>query len=849
MPNFNFTEALKLGTEVKRMNPAGTTPSMQLISILIAVFLAGFNAQAQNSGVTETPEDPVYFADPTLKALVAAQLGVSNPTIADMVFLKQLSAPGRGISDLTGLQYATNLTDLNLGELFYYAVWPPELRTNQIRDLTPLSGLIQLKSLDLSNNQITDISALSGLTALETLTIYSNQIADISALSGLSSLTSLDMEYNKITDVTPLSGLTGLKSLVLSSNPIANTSALSTLTGLESLSLSRTGLTTIPALTELPNLTYLELIGNQITDMSGLSGMQALDTVTLFGNRITSIPALSDVPNLKALGLGVNQITDISGLSGLTNLRIVDLTNNQITAISALTDLPNLFYVDLQNNQITDISGLAGLPNLIFLLLNRNRVETLDALTDLPKLNYMEINTNQITDISGLAGLPAIETVDLSYNQIETIPALSDLSNLKSMDIRSNKINDISGLAGLPGLVVLDLANNDVNDVSVLSGLTNLMSLDLSNNLIEDVSTLITLKNLDTLDLRYNPLDENAYVYNVPAIEENNLGIEISYDPCPWAFERRPYDGAGDVTQTPVIRWTAGAYAALHDVYFGQDAEQVANATPADTDIYRGRQELETVMYEPEALEWGTTYYWRIDEVNFVTVENEDGTEDVNEIAWKGQAWSFTTADFIVVDDFELYTNNRDAGQAVFQTWIDGLGFSRPEPNNPGNGTSSIVGHDIWTQGTPYKTIAETGIVHGGRQSMPLYYNNADEPYYSQTDRTWPSPQDWTVNGMDTFELYFRGASDNEPGQLYLSIEDNAGQVATMIYPDPSAVFTEQWQQWSILLSDLIADGVDVTAIRKVSIGVGDPDNPQPGSIGIIYIDDIRIIQSKPDGN
>jgi internalin A len=825
------------------MNPARIPPSMQVISLLIAILLGGAGAQAQGGSVTETPEDPVYFADPTLKALVAAQLGVSNPTIADMVFLRELSAPGRGITDLTGLQYATNLTDLNLGEFFYYAVWPPELRTNQIRDLTPLSGLVRLQSLDLSNNQIIDISALSGLTALETLAIYSNQISDISALSGLSSLTSLDMEYNKITDITPLSGLTGLKSLMLSSNPLANTSALSTLTGLESLSLSRTGLTTIPALTDLPNLTFLELVGNRIADISGLSGMKALETVTLFGNRITSIPALSDVPNLKALGLGVNQITDISGLSGLTSLQIVDLTNNQITAVGSLTGLPNLFYMDLQNNQITDISGLAGLPNLAFLLLNRNRVESLEALTNLPKLRHAELSANQITDIAGLSGLPELESVDLSYNQIEAIPALSDLPNMRSMDISSNDINDISGLAGLSGLVVLNLANNDIENVAVLSGLTNLASLDLSNNLIEDVFDLTALRSLDVLDLRYNPLDENAYVYNLSAIEANNKAIEISYSPCPWAFERRPYDGAGEVTQTPVLRWTAGAYAALHDVYFGQDAEQVADATPADANVYHGRQELERVMYEPQALQWGTTYYWRIDEVNFVTVENEDGTEDVNEIAWKGQAWSFTTADFLVLDDFELYTNNRDAGQAVFQTWIDGLGFSRPEPNNPGNGTGSIVGHDIWTQGTPYKTIAESGIVHGGRQSMPLYYNNADEPYYSRTDRTWPAPQDWTVNGMDTFELHFRGASDNEPGQLYLSIEDNAGQIAVMANPDANAVLTEQWQQWSISLANLIADGIDVTAIRQLSIGVGDPESPQPGGIGIIYIDDIRVIQ------
>ena len=831
------------------MMPARISSSMQTIFFIIVICLAGNTAQARYGDDTETPEDPVNFADPILKNLVEAQLGVTAPTVADMVFLKELNAAGRGISDLTGLEYATNLTSLNLGEFYYYWVWPPELRTNQIEDIIPLAGLIRLKSLNLSNNQISDISALSGLTDLETLILYNNKITDISALSGLSNLTSLDLERNQIMDITPLSGLTNLKSLELSSNSIVDTSTLSTLTGLESLLLNRNGLTTIPELTKLPNLKSIELVGNQITDISGLSGMPAVESVSLFGNRITSIPSLSDVPNLKALGLGVNQITDISGLSGLTSLEIVDLTNNKITAIGELTSLPNLIYMDLQNNQITDISGLSGIPNLIFVYLNRNRIETLDALSDLPRLRFIEISTNQITDITGLSGLPGLESADLSYNRIEAIPALSDLPNLRSIDIKSNRITDISGLAGLPDLVFLDLANNDIEDVAVLSGLTNLRSLNLSNNLIEDVSALTSLLRLDLLDLQYNPLDEDAYIYHLPSFEANNPGTEIYYNPCPWAYERRPYDGAGDITQTPALMWTAGAWAAVHDVYFGRDKESVANATQADSEIYRGRLELDTVIYETETLEWGTTYFWRIDEVNFVTVEAEDGTEDVNEIIWKGQTWSFTTAEFIVVDDFELYTNNRDAGQAVFQKWIDGIGFSKPDPNNPGNGTGSIVGHDIWAQGSPYETIVETGIVHSGRQSMPLYYNNTDEPYYSQTYRTWLAPQDWTLNGMDTFELYFRGASDNSPGQLYLLIEDDAGQFSFINHPNLDAVLSEQWQQWSIPLVDLMADGIDVTAIRKVHIGVGDLDNPQPGGIGIIYVDDIRVIQSKPDEN
>jgi len=828
------------------MVPATISPSMRIISLLLAIGFACVAAQAQQNGGPETPEDLVFFADPTLKSLVELQLGVQNPTVADMVFLKELNASGRGIANLTGLQYATNLTSLNLGEFYYYWVWPPELRTNRIENISPLSGLTKLKTLDLSNNQITDISALSELVDLETLILYNNQISDISALSGLSNLTSLDLERNQVTDIAPLSGLTSLTLLELNSNPIADTSVLSTLTGLESLSLSRIGLTTIPALTNLPNLTFLDLVGNQITDISGLSGMPAIETVSLFGNRITSVQGLSDVPNLKALGLGINQITDVNGLSGLTSLQIIDLTNNRLTAISALTDLPNLYYMDLQNNQITDVSGLSGLPNLVFLLLNRNRMENLDTLSNLPRLRSVELSTNQITDISGLSGLPALETVDLSYNKITEILSLSELPNLVSMDLRNNLIADITGLADLPGLTVLDLANNDINDVTVLSGLLNLESLNLSNNLIEDISALTSMHNLDMLDLLYNPLDEDAYVYNLPVIEENNPEAEISYSPSPWALGRRPFEGAVDIANTAVLMWTAGAYAAVHDVYFGRDKELVADATPLDTEIYRGRQELDMLMYQPETLQWGTTYYWRIDEVNFVTIENEDGTEDVNEIIWKGRTWNFTTAEFIVVDDFELYTNNRDAGQAVFQTWIDGIGFSQPEPNIPGNGTGSIVGHDIWTQGTPHKTIAETGAVHGGQQSMPLYYNNEEEPYYSRASITWPASQDWTLNGMNTFELYFRGALDNGPGQLYLLIEDDAGRISVINNPDPDAVLAGQWRQVRIPLADLIADGVDVTAIRKITIGIGESNASQPGGVGIIYIDDIRVIENKP---
>jgi regulation of enolase protein 1 (concanavalin A-like superfamily) len=171
-------------------------------------------------------------------------------------------------------------------------------------------------------------------------------------------------------------------------------------------------------------------------------------------------------------------------------------------------------------------------------------------------------------------------------------------------------------------------------------------------------------------------------------------------------------------------------------------------------DVYLGRQPLEATILEPGPLQWNTTYYWRIDEVNDAHPESP----------WIGPVWSFTVADFIVVDDFESYADG--VGGRIFQTWIDGLGFTEPAPGNPGNGTSSMVGNIS-------PPFAEQTVVYGGAQSMPMDYNNLNSPWFSEASRTWPSPQDWTVNEVKALTVHFRGHpirfAESAPGQIVMS--------------------------------------------------------------------------------
>jgi len=294
-----------------------------------------------------------------------------------------------------------------------------------------------------------------------------------------------------------------------------------------------------------------------------------------------------------------------------------------------------------------------------------------------------------------------------------------------------------------------------------------------------------------------------------------------------WARSPSPSIGAVDASQTPILRWTAGDMAALHDVYFGADPNAVADANTATADIYQGSQALDDVTFDPGTLEWNKTYYWRVDEVN---AANPEGP-------WKGAVWSFTTANFVIVDDFESYTDDWANFQRVFQTWIDGGGYTQPEPGKAGNGSGALVG----TNDAPW---VELKVVHGGRQAMPMSYNNTDAPRYSEAQRTWTAPQDWTVNGVNTLVLYVQGNATNEAGPLYVVLEDSLGNSATVNHDDAAAVTSSTWLEWKIPLSRF--SKVAPTKIKSMSIGVGTRGGATPGGMGTVYIDDIWVV--KPAG-
>jgi len=229
------------------------------------------------------PNDPVYFADPNLETAVADALGLTPPiTEGQMENLLSLTANSMGISDLTGLEYATDVNELHLS-------------SNLISDPSPISALTSLINLFLNNNQITDISAVSSLVNLDTLFLSINLIDDLSPVSGLTGLTSLYLGDNQISGgISSLSGLSNLTVLDLTDNQVVDISAVSNLTSLE----------------------YLYLTNNQVVDISAVSNLTNLQDLYLANNQVVDIPDMSNLTSLQYLHLTDNFIEDISGLAG-----------------------------------------------------------------------------------------------------------------------------------------------------------------------------------------------------------------------------------------------------------------------------------------------------------------------------------------------------------------------------------------------------------------------------------------------------------------------------------------------------------------------------------------------------
>jgi len=325
----------------------------------------------------------------------------------------------------------------------------------------------------------------------------------------------------------------------------------------------------------------------------------------------------------------------------------------------------------------------------------------------------------------------------------------------------------------------------------------------------------------------FSGLIDDVRIYD-KALTQAEIKGTMRGDPL-LAWDPSPAHGSGpDVEAATPLTWSPGDKASQHDVYFGTDRDAVENADTSTAGIYRRRQPA-TAYTPPEGVEWGGgPYYWRIDEYN------TDGTLS------KGRVWSFTVADFILVDDFEAYAGaDVPLQEQIWFSWHDGLGYGTPDslPYYAGNGSGAAVGDETTASYT------EETIVHSDQQALPYEYNNNKQGYFNYSEAQMPlsTPRDWTKHGVKALSLWFRGVASNAAEPMYVALNGSA----TAYHDNPNAAQIDTWTEWHIDLKDFADQGINLKDVDSVAIGFGDRNNPQVGGSGKMYFDDIRLYRPR----
>jgi hypothetical protein len=362
------------------------------------------------------------------------------------------------------------------------------------------------------------------------------------------------------------------------------------------------------------------------------------------------------------------------------------------------------------------------------------------------------------------------------------------------------------------------------------------------------------------------------------------------------AYAPDPADGAESVYVTVKLRWTPGYGAKLHTVYFGDNFDDVNNAT--------GGQAQGTTTYTPVGpLKKAKTYYWRVDEFDIAETHKGDVWSFITEGAVSNpnpsngalnvsQSPILTWSPGIFGTSYEVYfgtdatslelkgsgdlgSERYDPGQLEWNTtyywrvdeasnanadspWTGPLwsfatanflvlddmeNYNDIEEGQPGSNriylawvdgfdNPAINGSIVGHANAPF---AEQLIVHGGNQSMPFSYDNAVGK--SEATLTLTSNRDWTFKGINTLTIWFRGSTGNAAENMYVALNDTA----VVNHENPNAARVGSWTEWNIDLTLFADQGIDLTNVNSITIGFGNRNNPTAGGAGMMYFDDIRL--------
>ncbi|MGN4484728.1 leucine-rich repeat domain-containing protein [Bacillus cereus group sp. MYBK5-1] len=534
-------------------------------------------------------------------------------TKEDLLKVKSLivvEAKSKGIKDVSGLEYMTNLENLTLEEV-------------KLKNIKFISDLRQLKSLSITYGELEDIGPLAKLEHIEFLTLRNNKISDLGPLSQMKKIKMLDLNSNYIKDIKPLFTVKSLRTLTVANNQISNDNlaGIEQLKNVKNLSLSNNGLTNIEHITSMKKLVELDLAKNELENIEPLSRLSTVQSLNLEENYISDITPLSHLTDLYDLKLGSNEIRDVRSVQELGKRMYIDIQRQKIFLDDVEKDKEvKIPIYNLQGEALDTIQlksedgvvnngsvkwGTTGEKTYEFMLdinpeenrikfngtVIQNVVERLDEIKEtikenneqkenvildktfqqyinkenlgrenvnapitkedllqIKKLEILKEKGNEIKNITGLEYMTNLENLTLEGVGLKNIEFISNLKQLNNVNVSHNQIEDITPLSSLENLQWLNLADNHIKDVTVIGSMLNLFSLNLAGNEIRDVRPLIQLGQWFTIDVGR----QNIILNDAKINEEIQVPV---YDLEGESIENIQLASEGGTFNNGVIKW------------------------------------------------------------------------------------------------------------------------------------------------------------------------------------------------------------------------------------------------------------------------------------------------------
>jgi hypothetical protein len=202
-------------------------------------------------------------------------------------------------------------------------------------------------------------------------------------------------------------------------------------------------------------------------------------------------------------------------------------------------------------------------------------------------------------------------------------------------------------------------------------------------------------------------------------------------------------------------------------------------------------------------------------------------------------AMAFVTPAQGVVYEYRIAAGADNAGAAGQQTGITAPHWVKLERTISGNFTASQS-----TNGTTWQPL---GISANIQMSTNVYIGLALTSHdATQTCQAVFSNVSTTGNVTGQWTNQDIGIESNDPEPLYIAVSNTSGNPAVIVHDDPAVANIETWTEWVILLSDFAEQGIVLTDVDRIAIGLGTRENMTiPGGSGKMYIDDIRLYQPR----